>query len=192
MGICLNIVCNCCNLHTTKTYYLFHIYFYIMSAHVWKGDGLVNHVLIHFITDLLNEKVSNKLTNFTVFHHTSMIIIFLIYKLTNYINIKLIELCMVYELSTIPLTLFYMGYISKPIYNIIFSYTFIAVRLIYFNYTIYNAYLEDYSMFNTLIIGIYIFLNTMNIGIAWKMKLVQKLFGIHPFIQACVRPAALK
>ena len=163
-----------------------------MSALVWKGDVLVNHVLIHFTTDLFNDKVSNKLTNFTVFHHTSMIIIFLTYTLTNYINIKLIELCMVYELSTIPLVLFYMGYIPKPIYNIIFSYVFIAVRLIYFNYTIYNAYLEDYSMFNTLIIGIYIFLNTMNIGIAWKMKLVQKLFTIRPVIEFFSKKQAIQ
>jgi hypothetical protein len=163
-----------------------------MSALVWKGDLLVNHVLLHFIADLFNDKVSNKLTNFTVFHHTSMIIILLIYKLTNYINIKLIELCMIFEISTIPLVLFWMGYIPKPIYNILFSYSFIFVRLIYFNYTIYNAYLEDYSMFNNVIIGFYIFLNTMNIGIAWKMKLVQKLFAIRPVIDLFSSKRAIK
>jgi hypothetical protein len=153
-----------------------------MSALVWKGDLLVNNVLLHFIADLFNDKVSNKLTNFTVFHHTSMIIIFLIYKLTNYINIKLIELSMIFEISSIPLVLFWMGYIPKPVYNIIFSYSFIFVRLFYFNYITYNMYLDDYTMFNNLIIGIYIFLNTMNVGIAWKMKLFQKLFAIRPVI----------
>jgi hypothetical protein len=76
-----------------------------------------------------------------------------------------------------------MGYIPKPIYNILFSYSFIFVRLFYFNYIAYNAYLEDYSMFNNVIIGFYIFLNTMNVGIAWKMKLFQKLFAIRPVIE---------
>jgi hypothetical protein len=135
-GNCLNIFCHLSNLHTKKTIYLLNIYFFIMSALVWKGDGLVNNVLLEFITDLFNDKVSNKLTNFTVFHHTSMIIICLIYKLTNYINVKLIELCMIFEISSIPLSLFYMGYIPKPVYNIVFSYSFIFVRLIYFNYTV--------------------------------------------------------
>lgn len=192
MGICLNILCNCCNLHTNKTLYLFNIYFYIMSALVWKGGGLINNALIYFITDLFNDKVSNKLTNFTVFHHTSTIILFLIYKLTNYINIKLIELCMIFEISSIPLVLFYMGYIPKPVYNIVFSYSFIFVRLIYFNYTAYNMYLDDYIMFNNQIIGIYIFLNTMNVGIAWKMKLVQKLFAIRPVIDLFSNKRAIK
>ena len=179
---CLNILCNCCNLHTKKTMYLFTVYFDIMASFIWKGDIIINNALIYFFSDLFNEIVSKRITKFTIFHHTLLIIIILNSKLTSIINIKLVEACSIQELSGIILVLFYMGYLPKPLYNLIFSYTFIAVRLIYYNYTMYKLYLEDTSLFNNTVIGFYILLNIMNCGIVWKMRLVQKLFIIRPAI----------
>jgi len=178
----LNILCNCFSLHNKKTLYLFHIYFYIMVYFIWRGDVLVNNFLIFFSTDLFNEIIRKRHTPFIMFHHILMIIIVLTSKFTNTVNNKLIDLTAIFELTSIPLVLFYMGYIPKPIYNLLFSYTFIHVRLIYFNYTMYNAYLTDRELFTNTTILFYILVNIMNCGIVWKMRLVQKLFGIRPAI----------
>ena len=96
---------------------------------------------------------------------------------------KIIELGVLQEISSIPLLLFHMGYISKPVYNILFSYSFIFVRLVYYNYTMYNTYLTNSRIFTNTVIIFYILMNMMNFGIAWKMKLVQKLFGIQALLK---------
>ena len=168
--MCLNLVCNCCNccnLHTKKSSYLFKIYYYIMAAIIWKGDILLYNSLIYFITDLFNETILTMLL-LTLF--------------TDILNIKVGQLLGSCELSSIPLALFHMGYIPKPIYNLVFSYSFIGVRLIYYNYTMYMLYLTDRELFTNTVIGFYTLFNIMNCGIAWKMKLVQKLFAIRPAI----------
>ena len=153
-----------------------------MVSFIWRGDVLINNLLIFFSTDLFNEIIRKRHTPFIMFHHTLMIIIILTSKFTNTVNNKLIDITPIFELSSIPLALFYMGYIPKPIYNLLFSYTFIFVRLVYFNYTMYNAYLTDRELFTNTTILFYILVNIMNCGIVWKMRLVQKLFGIRPAI----------
>ena len=179
----LNILCNCCNLHTKNTMYLPHLYFFTMMSFIWKGDLLINNFLIYFITDLFNEKISKRLTNFSIFHHTLMIIFMIMSKLTNTPNSKYIDLSAIFEVSSIPLVLFYMGYIPKPIYNILFSYSFIFFRLIYPNYEAYKLYLTDSAMVTNIDILSYMLLNIMNSGIALQMKLVPKLFGFRPVIE---------
>lgn len=153
-----------------------------MAALVWKGDLLVNNFLLYFTTDLFNELISKRLTKFNTFHHILMIIIMLISKLTTMNIYKLIDLSAIFELSSILLALFYMGYISKPIYNLVFSYSFISVRLIYYNYAMYQLYLEDTSLFNNITISFYILLNIMNCGIVLQMRLIQKVFAFRPAI----------
>lgn len=153
-----------------------------MVSFIWRGDVLVNNFLLYFTTDLFNEIIRKRHTPFIIFHHILMIIIMLTSKFTNTFNNKLIDMTTIFELSSIPLVLFYMGYISKPIYNLLFSYTFILMRLMYFNYIIYNAYLTNRWLFTNTTILFYILVNIMNCGIAWKMRLVQKLFGIRPAI----------
>ena len=111
-----------------------------------------------------------------------MLTMLLIILFTDIINVKFGELLAIFELSSIPLILFYMDYISKPIYNLVFSYSFISVRLIYYNYTMYMLYLTDRELFTNTVIGFYTLLNVMNLGIVWKMRLVQKLFAIRPAI----------
>ena len=106
----------------------------------------------------------------------------LISRLTNALNSSLVDLSCIFELSSIPLILFYMGYIPKPIYNLVFSHTFVFVRFAYFNYTMYMAYLADKTLYTNTAIVIYSLLNIMNIGIAWKMKLFHKLFAVRPAI----------
>ena len=113
---------------------------------------------------------------------TSMTLI-LLNKLTPNMHNKIIELGCKQELSSISLVLFYMGYIPKPIYNILFSYSFIFFRLIYPNYEAYKLYLTDSAMVTNIDILSYMLLNIMNSGIAWKMKLVPKLFGFRPVIE---------
>ena len=127
-----------------------------MSSLVWRGDLLINRFLMHFTTDLLNDIISKRVTTFTRFHHTLMIIFMLMSKLTGMPDSKLIDLSAIFELSSIPLVLFYMY--------------------------MYKAYLTDKSLFNNYSLTSFLILNIMNCGIAWKMKLVQKLFGIRPVI----------
>lgn len=154
-----------------------------MTSFLWRGDTLVNNFIVFFSTDLVSEFSSKRLTPFMIFHHILMIIIMLTTKYTSTINNTLIDLTGIFELSSIPLVLFYMEYIPKPIYNILFSYTFISARLIYYNYTMYTAYLTNSALFTNTVIIFYILVNIMNCGIAWKMKLVQKLFGIRSAIE---------
>lgn len=154
-----------------------------MAALVWKGEILNNNCIIYFSTDLLNEIITKRVTSFVKFHHILMIIFMLISKLSNEINSRLIDISLIFELSSIPLSLFYMGYIPKPIYNLLFSYIFIFIRLIYFNYNMYMAYLEDKTLYTNTAIVVYSLLNIMNCGIAWKMNLVPKLFGGRSVIE---------
>lgn len=179
----LNIACNHYKLHTKKTTYIWNLYFYIMSALVWRGNMLSSNCFIYFMADLTNEIISKRLNFFTVYHHLTSMSLLLINKTSSKMDNKIIELGCLQELSTIPLVLFYMGYLPKHIYNLVFSYSFIFIRLFYYNYETYKAYLTDGHIFNKLSTSFYIIMNLTNIGIAWKMKLVPKLFAIRPVIQ---------
>ena len=151
-----------------------------MSNIFWEGDLVVYNCLIYFITDLLTDIFIKKTQIFYIYHHISCIIVIYLNKTTSLVDNKIIELGVLQELSTISLSLFHMGYISKPVYNIIFPYSFIFVRFIYYNYAIYCALMADRHIFNNVTISFYILMNLTNIGIAWKMKLVQK--AIRPVI----------
>ena len=151
-----------------------------MAALVWKGEILNNNCIIFFSTDLLNEIITKRVTSFLKFHHILMIIFLLISKLTNALNSRLVDISLIFELSSIPLVLFYMGYLPKHIYNLVFSYSFIFIRFIYFNYNMYMAYLEDKTLYTNTAIVVYSLVNIMNCGIAWKMKLFSKLFAVRP------------
>jgi hypothetical protein len=181
IGTCLNILCYCCNLHTTKTEHLWCIYYFITAALVWKGDLLVYNSFIFLFADLLIDTISKRLKIFTIYHHT-LSIIFLINTYTGIVDTKLVELGLIQELSSVPLKLFHMGYISKPIYNLLFSYSFIFIRIICYNYFSYITYLTNRDIFNNSVLVFYTIMNITNIGIIWKMKLVQKLFAIRPAI----------
>ena len=153
-----------------------------MSALIWEEDLFLYNSLLYFITDLFNETISKRLTKFNLFHHMLMLTMLLLALFTDILNIKVGQLLGSCELSSIPLALFCMGYIPKPIYNLVFSYSFIGVRLLYVNYILYNAYLTDSSIFTNTNILFCSLVAIMNCGIAWKMKLVQKLFVIRPAI----------
>ena len=153
-----------------------------MSALIWEEDLFLYNSLLYFITDLFNETISKRLTKFILFHHMLMLTMLLLALFTDILNIKVGQLLGTCELSSIPLVLFHMGYIPKPIYNLVFSYSFIGVRLIYVNYILYNAYLTNSSIFTNTNILFCSLVGIMNCGIAWKMKLVQKLFVIRPAI----------
>ena len=153
-----------------------------MAALIWDGDLLVTNSLIYLFTDLFNEKTSKRLNNFTIYHHLMCIIASLMNKFTGAVDSKIIKITCLQELSTIPLGLFYMGYISKPIYNLVFSYTFIFVRLVCYNYGMYSLYLTDDTMNNNTTIACAILMNLTNLGVILKMKLFQKLFAFRPAI----------
>lgn len=174
---CLNTLCHYFNLHTKKTVFIWNIYFYIMTPFVWSDDIIPYNTLLYFIVDLINEKISNNLTKFYIFHHTSCILICLITILTGSVDNKIFKLTTIQEVSSIVLSLFYMGYISKPIYNILFSFSFISFRLFYYNYTICSLYLSNKDVFSVVAWGAILLSNIINCGIVWKMRLVQKLFG---------------
>ncbi len=127
------------------------------------------------MADLFNEYISKKINTFTTYHHISCIII-IFNLITCVIDNKIIESSTIQELSTIPLVLYYMGYISKPIYNIIFSYTFIFVRIICYNHLSHNVYLNNTHIFSNMAVIFTMLININNIGIYWKMNIVQKLF----------------
>ena len=154
-----------------------------MSALVWKGNMLSSNCLIYFMADLTNEVISKKFNFFTLYHHLTSMSLILINKMSSKMDNKIIELGSLQELSTIPLVLFYMGYLPKPIYNLVFSYSFIFVRLIYYNYETYKTYITDGHIFNKLSTSFYILMNITNIGIALQMNLGPKLFAIRPAIE---------
>lgn len=156
-----------------------------MIALIWKGDLLVYNCLIYFTADLFNEYISKKITTFTIYHHISYIII-IFNIITGVIDNKIIESSTIQELSTIPLVLYYMGYVPKPICNIIFSYTFIFVRIICYNYFSHNVYLNNTHIFSNMIIIFTMLININNIGIYWKMNLVQKLLLFILLLHICI------
>jgi hypothetical protein len=174
---CLNTLCHYFNLHTKKTLFIWNIYFYIMAPFVWSDDVIPYNSLIYFIVDLINYKISNNLTKFYIFHHTSCILICLSTIINNIVDTKIFKLTTIQEVSSILMALFYMGYIPKPIYNILFSFSFISFRLFYFNYAIYGLYLSNKDVFSVVAWGAILLSNIINCGIVWKMRLVQKLFG---------------
>jgi len=186
----INTLCHYFNLHTKKTLFIWNIYFYIMAPFVWNNDIIPYNSLLYFIADLINYKISNNLTKFAMFHHTSCILICLITILTSSVDNKIFKLTTVQEVSSVVLALFYMGYISKPIYNILFSFSFISFRLFYYNYAIYVLYLSNKDIFSVVSWSAILLSNIINIGITWKMRLVQKLFGIRPAIDyLCDKPS---
>jgi len=188
----VNTLCHRTGLHRKKTEYIWNIYFYILVIYWWKTEMIPYNSVLFFILEAHNEAINNKLTRFTIFHHSFGIILNMFAILKNPFHRRVMDLACFVEISSISLSLFHMGYISKSVYNTLFSYSFIFVRLFYFNYEMYKLYLTDSESINNTTIIFSALLNIMNCGIAWKMKLVQKLFGIRPFIQTCVRPAALK
>lgn len=148
-----------------------------MAPFVWNDDIIPYNSLLYFIGDLINSKISNNLTKFYIFHHTSCILICLITILTGSVDNKIFKLTTIQEVSSVILALFYMGYISKPIYNILFSFSFIFFRLFYYNYAIYDLYLSNKDVFSVVAWCAILLSNIINIGVTWKMRLVQKLFG---------------
>ena len=161
-----------------------------MSTIFWEGDLVVYNCLIYFITDLLTDIFIKKTQIFYIYHHISCIIVIYLNKTTSIVYNKIIELGVLQEISSIPLSLFHMGYISKPVYNILFSYSFTFIRFIYYNYLMYNVWIADRPVFNNVTISLYILMNLTNIVIAWKMKLVQK--AIRPVIDLFSNKRAIK
>ena len=153
-----------------------------MAPFVWNDDIIPYNSLLYFIGDFINDKLLKRLTNFTIFHHISCILICLSTIINNIVDNKIFKLTTIQEVSNIILSLFYMGYISKPIYNILFSFSFIFFRLFYFNYSIYSLYLSNKDVFSVVAWCAILLSNIINCGITWKMRLVQKLFAIRSAI----------
>ena len=175
-------------LHRIKTEYIWHVYFYILTIYVWKTEMLPYNSSIFFIFDLYNHMLKNKLGIFTIFHHSLAVLLNVVSIFKNPFHRRAMDIASLYEISSIPIALFHMGYISKPIYNILFSYSFIFIRLFYFNHEMYKLYMTDSESINNTTIIFSIILNIMNCGIVWKMKIVPKLFGWLPAIQNYFRP----
>ena len=184
----INTLCHYYNLHTKKTLHIWNIYFYIMAPFVWDDAAIPYNSLIYFMADLINDMMLTKrLTKFTIFHHTSCILICLFTILTSSVDYKIFKLTTIQEVSSIVLVLFYMGYISKPIYNILFSMTFIYFRLFYYNYSIYGLYSSNKDVFSLISWGAILLSNIINCGIAWKMRLIPKLFSGRAAIDYLLR-----
>lgn len=183
----LNTLCHYYNLHTKKTLFIWNIYFYIMAPFVWSDDVIPYNSLLYFIGDFINDKLLKRLTSFTIFHHISCILICLSTIINNIVDTKLFKLTSIQEVSNIVMALFYMGYIPKPIYNILFSFSFFSFRLFYYNYAIYGLYLSNKDVFSVVTWGAVLLSNIINCGIVWKMRLVQKLFGGRAAIEYLLR-----
>ena len=177
-------------LHRIKTEYIWHVYFYILMIYVWKTEMFPYNSSIFFIFDLYNHMIKNKLGLFIILHHSFVLLQNVVSIFKNPFDMRAIHITSLFEISSIPIALFHMGYISKPIYNILYSYSFIFVRLLYFNHEMYKLYMTDSESINNTTIFFLIIFNFMNCGIAWKMKLVPKLFGWRPAIQSFFRPIA--
>ena len=188
----LNTLCHHAGLHKKKTEYIWNIYFYILVTYWWKTEIVPLNSIIYFILDIYNCILNNTLSRFYIFHHSLAILISMINIFIKPWHERLVDLVCCYEISSIPLMLFYSGYISKPVYNLVFSYSFLFIRLFYFNHQLYKEYLINTDIMNNYTIIFMTILNIMNCGIAWKMKLVQKLFAIRPVIDLFSNKRAIK
>jgi hypothetical protein len=172
-----HLVKACYGSHSKRTSKMSAVYFYSLFLLIPPSEMLsygIPHW--HFTEDMLANALLGTLTTFTFFHHI-MVLILCSFASYGLIVHRYIDILRLHEISTTILTLFKMGIIKKGMYDRLFSITFIAFRIIHFNYHLYDLFtltLVDTSVpMKCTLIGAMMY-NIMNIVIVWYMGLIPK------------------
>lgn len=162
----------------------FHLYFCILATFIYKDKDLIYCSLIYFIADSFLNTYFNCFKTFNKFHH--LFVLFLIYN-NEILDRTIINYSGMHEFSTIILCLIDLKMISKNTFENIFPISFIMCRLVVFN-IMTLLYLNKISYqinnFNWMILTL---LNTMNLGIVIKMRLVQKSYYTLIHLLYCLK-----
>lgn len=157
--------------HSKPISTFFHLYFCILATFIYKDYDLIQCSAVYFIADSMLNIYFNCFRTFNKIHH--LFVLYLIYN-HKYLNKTIINYSGIQEFSTIILCLIDLKLISKNTFEKIFPISFIMCRIVIFNILIL-LYLHEISyhidIFNLIIVSL---LNSMNIGIIIKMRLVQK------------------
>jgi len=162
----------------------YHIYFSCMASFIWKDYVNFYLCLLYFSSDLVFLKYFNKLSSFTFYHHVGCILFFLLYFVDFFnFDIQICNAISYMEYSTIILSLYNKNIISKDTFNVFFPIIFIIARFGLFNYVLLS---KNYN--NLILYFIIILLNIMNIGIVWKMNLLEKALNTLSKIHYIIPP----
>lgn len=160
-------------VHTKSISLIFHLYFCTMSSFVYQNEDLIECSFVYFIADSFINTYYNVFKTFNKYHH--LFALALIY-FNKYLDMELINMTGIQEVSTIVLCIIDMNIISKNTFEILFPITFVFCRLVLYNLMVLE-YLQtksyDVDVINYIVL---VLLNVMNIGITIKMRLLQKIW----------------
>ena len=161
--------------HEKSLSLFFHLYFCIMSSFVYENLDLIECSTIYFISDSLINIYFKIFKTFNMFHHIFVLILLYYHE---YLNKDIINLTGIQEVSTIVLCLIDLKIINKQVFEILFPITFVICRIIIFNYRVSYYIYNNYTNIDYINYVILLLLNTMNIGIIIKMRLLQKIYRL--------------
>lgn len=159
--------------HEKSLSLFFHLYFCVMSSFVYKNNDLIECSTIYFITDSFINMYFKVFKTFNMFHH--IFVLTLIYYHKN-LDINIINLIGIQEISTIVLCLIDMRIINKRVFEVIFPISFVLFRIVIFNYKVIWYIYYNYTNIGWCNYIVLVLLNAMNIGIVIKMKLLHKIY----------------
>ena len=151
----------------------FHLYFCVMSSFVYKNNDLIECSVIYFVTDSLINIYFRIFKIFNIFHHIFILILLYYHE---YLDMNIINLTGIHEISTIFLCLIDLKIINKQVFEILFPISFVLCRLIVFNFHVVFYVYNNYMNIRYINYVVLLLLNIMNIGIVIKMKLLEKIY----------------
>jgi hypothetical protein len=149
-----------------------------MSSFVYKNNDLIECSAIYFISDSLINIYFRIFKTFNMFHHVFVLILLYYHK---YLDMNIINLTGIHEITTIFLCLIDLKIINKQVFDILFPISFVLCRIIIFNFHVSFYVYDNYLNINYINYVILLLLNSMNIGIIIKMKLLQKIYKFISF-----------
>ena len=158
----------------------FHLYFCVLATFIYKNDDLVYCSYIYFVADSFLNTYFNIFKTFNKFHH---LLVFIILMFIDHFDNYLINITGIHEFSTIILCLFEMEIVSKKYFDLLFPTSFVLCRLIIYNYYVIPYIYINYNSINNETLFVIFILNTMNIAITLKMKLISKIYNIFQKIR---------
>lgn len=166
---------NCNKKHEKSLCLFFHLYFCILASFLYKDDDLIDCSTIYFVADSLINTYFNTFKIFNRFHH--LFVLILIY-FNEYLDKTIINFMGMHEVSTIVLCLIDLKIINKQLFEILFPLSFVLCRIIVFNYFLFFYVYDNYLYIPNVNYVVLFLLNTMNICIIIKMRLMQKIYKI--------------
>lgn len=153
----------------------FHLYYCIMVSFYFQDDDLIQCSYIYFIADSILNLYFDTFKTFNKYHH---LFAFTLLIFNEHLDRYLINQTGVLEISTIVLCLIDLQLINKTMFEILFPISFVFCRLLLFNFLIFQyLWTINFQVSYFTLITI-VLLNSMNLGIAIKMRLFTKIVVI--------------